>query len=54
MPPQEGISVTHFLTVDDIQRSVEFYAEGVRRPHSEGQRRQQRRAGICPDWQHYG
>ena len=27
MPPQEGISVTHFLTVTDIQRSVEFYAK---------------------------
>jgi predicted enzyme related to lactoylglutathione lyase len=27
MPPQEGISVTHFLTVADIQRSVEFYAK---------------------------
>jgi predicted enzyme related to lactoylglutathione lyase len=27
MPPQEGISVTHFLTVTDIQRSVEFYSK---------------------------
>jgi predicted enzyme related to lactoylglutathione lyase len=27
MPPQDGISVTHFLTVADIQRSVEFYAK---------------------------
>ena len=27
MPPQEGISVTHFLTVADIQRSVDFYAK---------------------------
>jgi predicted enzyme related to lactoylglutathione lyase len=27
MPPKEGISVTHFLTVADIERSVEFYAK---------------------------
>jgi catechol 2,3-dioxygenase-like lactoylglutathione lyase family enzyme len=26
MPPQEGISVAHFLTVADIERSTEFYA----------------------------
>jgi catechol 2,3-dioxygenase-like lactoylglutathione lyase family enzyme len=27
MPPQEGISIAHFLTVADIQRSAEFYAK---------------------------
>ncbi len=26
MPPQEGISIAHFLTVADVQRSLEFYA----------------------------
>ena len=26
MPPQEGISIAHFLTVADIERSCEFYA----------------------------
>src|ERR1700726_4582484 len=25
MPPQEGFSVTHFLTVADIERSARFY-----------------------------
>jgi catechol 2,3-dioxygenase-like lactoylglutathione lyase family enzyme len=27
MPPTEGISVAHFLTVADIERSAEFYAK---------------------------
>ena len=27
MPPQEGFTIAHFLTVDDIERSVEFYAK---------------------------
>ena len=27
MPPKDGITVAHFLTVADIQRSVEFYAK---------------------------
>ena len=26
MPPPEGISIAHFLTVADIQRSLDFYA----------------------------
>jgi predicted enzyme related to lactoylglutathione lyase len=25
MPPQEGISIAHFLTVTDIQRSINYY-----------------------------
>jgi catechol 2,3-dioxygenase-like lactoylglutathione lyase family enzyme len=25
MPPQEGISIAHFLTVTDIQRSIDYY-----------------------------
>ena len=25
MPPQEGITVAHFLTVADIERSLRFY-----------------------------
>ena len=25
MPPREGISVAHFLTVADIERSMKFY-----------------------------
>jgi predicted enzyme related to lactoylglutathione lyase len=27
MPPQEGITVAHFLTVADMERSVEFYSK---------------------------
>jgi catechol 2,3-dioxygenase-like lactoylglutathione lyase family enzyme len=27
MPPKDGISVAHFLTVADLQRSVDFYAK---------------------------
>jgi catechol 2,3-dioxygenase-like lactoylglutathione lyase family enzyme len=27
MPPQEGISIAHFITVTDIQRSLDFYAK---------------------------
>ena len=26
MPPKEGISIAHFLTVKDIQRSLDYYA----------------------------
>jgi predicted enzyme related to lactoylglutathione lyase len=26
MPPKEGFTVTHFLTVSDVKRSAEFYA----------------------------
>ena len=26
MPPEEGVSIAHFLTVADIERSAEFYA----------------------------
>ena len=26
MPPQEGFTIAHFLTVADIERSVEFYS----------------------------
>ena len=25
MPPQDGFTVTHFLTVSDIERSLRFY-----------------------------
>ncbi len=46
MPPQDGFTVAHFLTVaDSILRN------GLRRSHSE-QRRQQRRAGVHPDREH--
>src|SRR6516162_11234747 len=27
MPPKEGFTVAHFLTVADMERSVEFYAK---------------------------
>ena len=27
MPPKEGISIAHFLTVTDIQRSLDYYAK---------------------------
>src|SRR5271157_1991443 len=25
MPPQDGITIAHFLTVDDVERSLRFY-----------------------------
>ena len=39
MPPREGISIAHFLTVADIERSARFYETGLRRSHSEQRRR---------------
>ena len=39
MPPQDGFTIAHFLTVSDIERSARFYESGLRRSHSE-QRRQ--------------
>ena len=42
MPPREGFTVAHFLTVADIDRSTRFY-QGLRRSYSE-QRRQRGRA----------
>ena len=35
MPPREGISIAHFLTVDDINRSARLLRKGLRRAHSE-------------------
>ena len=29
MPPQDGFSIAHFLTVADIQRSLDFYERGL-------------------------
>ena len=45
MPPQDGITIAHFLTVADVRRSLRFYRNGLRRSRSE-QGRQQRRAGV--------
>ena len=39
MPPKDGITVAHFLTVADIERSASILRNGLRRSHSE-QRRQ--------------
>ena len=50
MPPQDGFTVAHFLTVADVERSS-ILRNGLRRSHSE-QRRQQRRAGVHPDREH--
>ena len=27
MPPKEGISIAHFLTVADVERSARYYAK---------------------------
>ena len=35
MPPKEGISIAHFLTVADINRSARLLRKGLRRSHSE-------------------
>ena len=51
MPPQDGFTVAHFLTVADVERSATILRNGLRRSHSE-QRRQQRRAGVHPDREH--
>ena len=45
MPPQDGITVAHFLTVADIERSASILRNGLRRSHSE-QRRQQGAPGY--------
>ena len=50
MPPQDGITIAHFLTVADIERSLRFY-EKVFGGRIE-QRRQQGRAGLPPDREH--
>ena len=51
MPPKDGFTVAHFLAVADVERSLRFYENGVRRPHPE-QRRHERRAGVPPDREH--
>ena len=35
MPPRDGFTVTHFITVADIDRSARFLRNGLRRSHSE-------------------
>jgi hypothetical protein len=35
MPPREGISIAHFLTVADIERSARYYEKVFGRSHSE-------------------
>ena len=51
MPPREGFTIAHFLTVADIERSARFYEKVFGGSHSE-HRRQQRRAGVPPDREH--
>ena len=45
MPPREGFTVAHFLTVADIERSARFLRKGLRRRNSE-HGRWQRAAGY--------
>ena len=40
MPPRDGFTVTHFITVADIDRSVRFLRKGVRWSHPEQRRYQ--------------
>ncbi|MGA7951020.1 MAG: VOC family protein [Thiobacillaceae bacterium] len=35
MPPLDGLTLTHFITVADIDRSADLYEEVCRRPHSD-------------------
>jgi len=35
MPPREGISIAHFLTVADINRSAHYYEKVFGAAHSE-------------------
>ena len=35
MPPQDGISVAHFITVTDVERSASILRNGLRRSHSD-------------------
>ena len=51
MPPRDGFTVAHFLTVADIDRSARFY-ETVFGGRISEQRRQQRRARVHPDREH--
>ena len=51
MPPQDGFTVTHFLTVADIERSLRFYETVFGSLHSE-QGRRRGRAGVYPDREH--
>jgi catechol 2,3-dioxygenase-like lactoylglutathione lyase family enzyme len=51
MPPQDGITVAHFLTVADVERSLRFYetvfgSSILSRGDSKG------RAGLPPDREH--
>jgi predicted enzyme related to lactoylglutathione lyase len=51
MPPKEGITVAHFLTVADVERSLRFYetvfgGRILSRGDSKG------RAGVHPDREH--
>ena len=48
MPPREGFTITHFLTVADIDRSARFYEKVFGGSHSE-QRRQQGCACVHSD-----
>jgi predicted enzyme related to lactoylglutathione lyase len=32
MPPQDGFTIAHFLTVADIERSVQFYETAITHP----------------------
>ena len=51
MPPKDGITVAHFLTVADIERSLRFY-ETVFGSRILSRGDSKRRAGLHPDREH--
>ena len=51
MPPQDGFSVAHFITVADVERSARFY-EKVFGGRIMTMRQQRGRAGVHPDREH--
>ena len=51
MPPKDGITVAHFLTVADIERSLRFY-ETVFGGRILSRGDSKRRAGVHPDREH--
>ena len=51
MPPKDGITVAHFLTVADVERSLRFY-EKVFGGRIDSRGDNERRAGLPPDRQH--
>ena len=51
MPPKDGITIAHFITVADIERSLRFY-ETVFGGRILSRGDSERRAGLPPDREH--